>query len=528
MKQFKNLTKNNKEKSIKSGSIVPEEAANLAFYSNEKINPKNNLSVVDLSSTISENKASFIGGVKAFYANELGILEDENGNTTFPTQNITVSDTFIQKEYSTELINEYEININEFFHYYYVSRFFTAAPSGYSFESLDDHTGTSLMKLLNIKVVNKKNQEYLDINTEKLKYKILIEPYYTEQNFEEIDIPYRIIVGLDSSEPIDLKLIYDKVECNSDGIIVSQNIRYSESINARPYFENTPEESYVMDNSFGKKVYSVKKYNKKYSDIFTNQKTKSGYNVFVPKKALSDNRTYEVFNWRLIARTNRSVNLELADYGVDVEDSGEIKQKTINAAVIYDSSDTTSLQNINPYVFYRLQDSPFNFSKFTFQNPLSDSLEKNTANYWIVDLNSIQTLKDFDVVTFCPTKDLSERSLSIVSNYVKYENGTLIVDGSSYPSNKPFVSSDLFINPLPEVSPAVILSYFYNENNKILNEDKNGGWNIDSSIFENSDIGVYGLRKAQQRTLNQAIGSSKSFLGIGLSQESNGSIRMFT
>ena len=38
MKEFKNLTKNKKEKSVKVGSSVPVEAANLAFYSNEQIN----------------------------------------------------------------------------------------------------------------------------------------------------------------------------------------------------------------------------------------------------------------------------------------------------------------------------------------------------------------------------------------------------------------------------------------------------------------------------------------------------------
>jgi hypothetical protein len=524
MKQFKNLTKNKKENSIKSGVTVPEEAANLAFFSNERISPQNNLSVVDLSTIIPENKASFVGGVKTFYANELGILEDENGNTIFPTQNITVSDTFIGKEFKTELLNENEINSNEFFHYYYVSRFFTAAPSGYSFNSLNEFLSPSSIKFLNIKVVDSKNEDYVEKSTGKKKYKILLEPYYTETNFQENDVPYRIIVGLDTSDPIDLKLVYDKVECLADGTIVNQNLRYSETVNPRPYFQQIPEESYVMDNSFAKKVYSVKKYSKKYSDIFANQDPKTGYSVFVPKKALSDNRTYEVFNWRLIARSNKSINLELVDYFFDIEDTGSIRQKTVKAAVLYDSTDTTSLQNIKPYVFYRLQNSPFNFSKFTFENPLGSSSEKNTANYWIVDINEIETLSDFDVISFCPTKALSEKATAILSNYVKYNNGTVVVDASSYPSNQPFISSEISINSSPDITPAVMPNLYYNVQNKILNEDKNGGWNIDSSIFENENLGIYGLNKSGYRTINSEIGASKSFIKAGTSEETGSSI----
>jgi len=524
MKEFKNLTKNKKEKSIKVGSSVPNEAANLAFYSNEQINPNSNLSVIDISSVIPENKASTVGGIKTFFANELGILEDENGNTLFPTSNIVLSDSFVGKEYKTEMLKEQEINSSEFFHYYYVSRFFTAAPAGYSFSRLNEYLNPITIKFLNIKVIDSKNQEYIDINTGNKKYKILLEPYLTQENFEESDIPYKIIVGLDASSPIDLKLIYDKVECDIDGKIINQNLRYSETINATPYFKQIPEESYVVDNSFNKKVFSVKKYNKKYSDIFSGYETSSGYSVYVPKKALADNRTFEVFNWRLVARSNQSINLELVDYFADIENSTKIKQKTVKAAVLYDSNDTTSLSNIKPYVFYRLNNSPFNFSKFVFENPLASISEKNTASYWIVDINNINSLKDFDVVTFCPTKKLSEKANAIISNYVKYDNGTVIVDASSYPSNEPFVASEIFINPLPSVSPSALPQHFYNETNKILDENKNGGWNINSSIFETFEIGIYGLRKSSYRTLNSSIGSSKSFIKVGTSESTGSSI----
>jgi len=522
MKKFDNLTKNKKESAIKVGSSVPRDAANIAFYSNESLSPKNNLSVVDVSQAINENKSSMTAGIKTFYANELGILEDENGNTMFPTANVTVSDSFIGKPYYTELLDQSQINPVEFFHHYYVSRFFTAAPGGISFSDLGDYLSENRMKFLNIKVLNEQNEDYIEASTGKKKYKILLEPFQTSQNQQESDIPYRIIVGLDSTKPVNLKLIYDKVECDVNGIITKQDLRYSETINASQYFAFRSEESYVTDNSYNKKVYSVKKYNKKYADIFPGNINTAGYNVFVPKKALADNRTYEVFNWRLIARSKQSVNLELVDYFADIEENTGIKFRTIKAAVLYDSTDTTSYDNIEPYVFYRLQNSPFNFSKFLFENPNAQIQEKNKASYWIVDVNSIESLEDYDVIAFCPTKALSEKAKIIISNYVKIQNGTIIVDGSNYPSNAPFVLSDIYIN---ESSITAIPTYYgYNETNKILDENKNGGWNINQSIFENQNYGIFGLKKNIYRNLNLEISSAKSFLNIGTSANSAGSV----
>jgi peptidoglycan hydrolase-like protein with peptidoglycan-binding domain len=522
MKKFENLTKNSKEKAIKVGRTVPSDAANLSFYSNEELTPANNLSIIDVSQSIPENKASQNSGVKTFFANELGILEDENGSTLFPTSNITVSDTILGKDYVTEELNEFDINSLEFFHHYYVSRFFTAAPSGFSIAEIDDYLSPSYIRFLNIKVIDSNNQEYVDINTGRKKYKILLDPYLTEQNSQEADVPYKIIVGLDATSPVGLKLVYDKVECDSNGKIINQNLRYSETINARPYFKLLPEESFVVDNSYRKKVFSVKKYNKKYSDVFTNYSTSTGYSVYVPKKALADNRTFEVFNWRLIARSKQSLNLELVDYFASLEETTGIKQKTIQAAVLYDSTDTTSLDNIKPYIFYRLQNSPFNFSKFSFSNPLRENQEKNQASYWMVDINSVDTLEDFDIVAFRPTKKLSERATSIISNYVKIQNGTILVDGSNYPSNEPFISSDLFLNTLNTAN--VPAYYEYNTSSKILDESKNGGWNIDQSIFENEDFGIFGLKKPAYRYINSTIPKSKSLINIGESSSSSDSV----
>jgi hypothetical protein len=394
MKLFKNKTDSQKENAIKVGLSVPDDAANIAYFVNEQLSPKNNLTVIDLSSSIPENKISLDRGVKTYYANELGILEDENGNTIFPSQDVSISDSFLLKDYQTEMLKVSEINSDEFFYYYYVSRFFVSAPSNYSTYGLSEYIPQSFYGYLNIKVLNSQNQDHIDINTGRKKYKILLDPFITENNYQDTEIPYRIIIGLDSSDPINLKLVYDKIECDSNGKATSQYLRYSESINAIEYFKIIPEESFVIDKNYDKKVFSVKKFNKKYSDIFNVNINSTGYQVFVPKRAISDNRTYEVFNWRLIARSKQSVNLDLIDYFSDLETTTGIKQKTVNVGVLYDSLDTQSLEIIKPYVFYRLEKSPFNFSKFEFKNPISEAdnnLDKTKANYWMIDVQSIDS-----------------------------------------------------------------------------------------------------------------------------------------
>jgi hypothetical protein len=524
MKLFKNRTVSEKENAIKVGSSVPDDAANIAYFINEQLSPKNNLTVIDISSSIPENKISLDRGVKTYYANELGVLEDETGNTIFPSADISISDSFLLKDYQTEMLKVAEINSDEFFHYYYVSRFFISAPANYSTYGLSEYIPQSLYSALNIKVLNSQNQDHVDINTGRKKYKILLDPYATEANSEDTERPYKVIIGLDSSDPINLKLVYDKVECDSDGKVTSQYLRYSESINAVQYFKPIAEETFVVDNNYDKKVFSVKKFNKKYSDIFNTNINSTGYQVFVPKRAIADNRTYEVFNWRLVARSNQSVNLELIDYFSDLETTTGIKQKTVNVGVLYDSLDTQSLEVIKPYVFYRLEKSPFNFSKFAFKNPVSEAannLDKTKANYWMIDIQSIDSLENFDILTFCPTKKLSEKANILINNYVKIHNGTLLVDGSLYPSGEAFISPDI---SMATFTASVVPTYYgYVTSSKILDETKNGGWNIDSTIFENQDYGIFGLKKGAYKQLSN-INSSKSFLNIGISSSSNSSV----
>lgn len=526
MKKFENITALGNEEAVKVGNFIPGEAAGLAYFLNESLSPAKNLKVVDISETIAENKIASGNKTKLFYANENGMLQDENGNVNFNTSDIVLSDRILSRDYTTERIDSDSINENDFMHYYYVSRYFISAPTGYGINDLDDYHDISYYKNLNIKVLDSENKEYIDKNTGRKKYKVILDPYLTESNALRAEIPYRIFVGLDSSKPINLSLVYDKVELQDDGNIVSQTLNYSETINAVPYFNQVEEESLVVSKS-GKTIYAIKKFNKKYSEIFKHNLNYNSYQIFVPRKALIDNRTYEVFNWRIVARVNQPVNYDIVDNSQNAEDSGEIKQRTINVGVLYDSLDTTRLENIKPYIFYRLEKSPFNMSKYVFQNPnvesqvWNQSIEngkpsKSESRYWMVDIQSVENLNDYDILSFAPTNKLSQKATDIIREYVTLKNGTLLVDASAYPSDQPFVFNEIKIPSIQSNTTDVY--YEYLESN-ILDENKNGGWNIDQSIFSNQKNGIFGIKKSTYRSIF-GVDQSKVFLNVGPSASS--------
>ena len=530
MKKFENITTIGNEEAVKIGNFIPNNGAGLAYFLNESPSPAKNLKVIDISDTIAENKIVFENKTRLLYANELGMLQDEDGNVNFNSSDLTLSDRFLSKDHTTERINFDSVNENDFMHYYYVSKYFISAPKGYGIDDLDDYRDISYYKNINIKVLDSQNKEYVDKNTGRKKYKILLDPYLTEANSSGTETPYRIIVGLDSSKPIDVNLIYDKVELNDDGEIVSQTLNYPETINAIPYYEQVEEEAFVVSKS-GRKIYSVKKFNKKYSEIFKHNLDYNSYQVYVPRKALLDNRTYEAFNWRIVARVKQSINQEIVDNSKNAEDSGQIKTRTVNVGVLYDSTDTTNLENIKPYVFYRLEKSPFNISKYIFENPEVESKlwnqsvegnkpSKSEARYWMVDIQSVDNLNNYDILSFAPGNTLSQKAANLIKEYVTQKNGTIIVDASRYPAEQPFVFSEI---TMPIFQAAVADTYHeYNETN-ILDENKNGGWNIDKTIFSNSSHGIFGVMKNAYKKIS-TVNQEKVFLYAGTSTQSKSPI----
>jgi hypothetical protein len=134
-----------------------------------------------------------------------------------------------------------------------------------------------------------------------------------------------------------------------------------------------------------------------------------------------------------------------------------------------------------------------------------------------MDIQNITSLKNFDIVAFSPTKALSEKAKVLLKSYLKDSSGTAFIDGSKYPSNTDFLDSDIFINPIN--TSVVDTIYSYNTSSKILDEDKNGAWNIDQSIFEKDTYGIFGKKNSSYRKINETD-TNNNILSVGISSSS--------
>lgn len=505
MKKFDNLTESQKEQAIKVGTTVPDDAIGLGFFSFPDVSPGNNLTKLDISETIPENRIRSSSDNESFiaYADEFGVLRTKDGKNTFPGDDLTIGDLFIDKPTPTGLVREADLNSAAYVHYYYVSKFFVAAPSNFSFIGLSGYLNPDNIKSLNIKVIDSSGNEYIDKNSGRRKYRISLEPFSTEVNQNRTEKPHRVIVLLDSDNPVNLQLVYDKVEVDEEGNFSNQILRYTETINAVTYYQEVPEEAFVMDPNYSnKRLYSLQRINQKYADIITQEAVQSGYQIVTPRKAIKDHRTYEAFNWRLVARTRNNLNLDLVNYGSDIDSSGNIIQRTVKVAVLYSSANNdTSNSVINPYIFYRLESSPFNLSKYTFINPKSSVASKNLASYWKLDIDSVTDLSEYDVLAWSPTSRITDSQAQKINNFMR-RSGTLVLDLSAGNVDASLLNPQLARQSTVELAQFVEM---YN-GSPLLDPLKNGGWNIVPAVFERNTYSVIGSNK------NAAFNSFKKYL----------------
>lgn len=506
MDKFTNITVEGHEKAVRIGTNVTSGDVVLAWFNTEEVTASNSVSIVDLSNGIPENTITTLSTNAPIiaYADELGFLRKIDGSYSFPTNNLTISNLFLNSMTSSRRYLESEIDSKDFIHYYYVSRHFAAAPNEIGLFSLKDFAPEKTARLLKIKVLNEYNSEYIDPITGKKKYRILLERFVVEGNVSNFDVPYKVIVLLDHTKPVNLKLVYDKVETDDSGNIINQEIQYSETINAVPYFKEIPEEAFVMDkNYYRKNNFSIKKINQKYSDLFSTNLSDKGYQLISPTKGISDYRTFEVFNWRLIGRTKKSINLDQINYGQELDLSGNIISKTVKAGVLYSSkSGPINNAGINPYIFYRLEKSPFNFAKYTIVNPLQlnqtfttnnqiqsviDSGGKNLAEYWRVDIDTINDLSQFDILAWSPSSSITAEQQAKITEFLK-KNGTLILDMSYGGVNASAISPQLSLAASPISSQSIATT----ASSVVIDPTKNGGWTLVNQIFEKPYYGIYG------------------------------------
>jgi peptidoglycan hydrolase-like protein with peptidoglycan-binding domain len=524
MKKFQNLTTDGNEKSVKIGKNVPTQGAGISWFSSLKVNPRNNISIVDISGSIQENRITNEDGLKATiaFADELGFLKKVDGSYDFPSNDVTVGNIFLNKATGTEKIDISEPDASGFVHYMYISRYFISGPANMSLISLKQYVPFESIKDLNIKVLDANNNEYIDSLTNIKKYRILLEPFKTLSNYSGNEWPYRIIVLFDSDEPINLKLVYDKVECDDNANAFNLNVNYVETVNAIPYFYEVPEESFVIDDNYkDKNNFSIKKIDDKYRTLISEVNKQNGYQIIVPSKAIKDYRTFEVFNWRTITRTRNNINFDQVNYGSELDSSGTIIQKTVNVGVLYSSVTQVTNSSINPYIFGRLQNSPFNLAKYTFVNPSATSIDKTLASYWKVDIDTIDDLSNFDVLAWSPSTVVTANQNAKLQEFLR-KNGTLILDMNDGGCDARSLNTQLSVS-----STTTSSSYIDTVNtNVLLDNTKNGGWSIQDGIFEKDYYGIYGSNYSYRgntyknyRYFNNTT-ATNSFLNVGTSSAS--------
>ncbi len=501
MDKFNLDINNSSQKKVRKVNNLPVDKSStaLAWFDSKPVTPANNVSITDISNFILENSYSSNSDVftlgaknKIVFSNELGILEDLEGNTVFDSDDISVSDTFLGSLMLDKKYYLNDIRKESFVHSYYVSRYYTLLPrDSYGYKDLNDFLPESNIPK-SIKVIDENGFEYVDLESGLKKYRILIEhldlPIYSNRS----NLPSKIIILFDSPSPKDLFLVYDKVSLSSTESISSVVPQYKENINTVSIFNRVSEESVVVDNSSrSKKIYSKKSITAKNNLIDSTSYKSEGFEIFVPKKALSDNRTYESFNWRLISQVKRSVDVSSINNSEEIDSENSLKQKVVNCAVLATSAQINSMQqsenfgSANPYVFLRLEQSPFNISKYSFVNPSSGNISiysKQQALYWILDIDTVtpETLALYDILAWTPSSPITVTQGLKIKKFIESTQGTIVLDLSK----TSFGAEN--IDPVLTVSSSEyqLDNWSYNLNNIFINENKNNAWPIAQTVFE--------------------------------------------
>ena len=155
MKKFQNLTTYGNEKSVKLGKNIPTQAAGISWFSSSKVSPGSNISIVDISGSIQENRITNEDGLQATiaFADELGFLKKIDGSYDFPSNDVTVANIFLNRATNTEKIDIAQTDASSFVHYMYISRYFINAPANMSLISLKQYVPFESIQDLNIKVL---------------------------------------------------------------------------------------------------------------------------------------------------------------------------------------------------------------------------------------------------------------------------------------------------------------------------------------------------------------------------------------
>jgi len=478
---------------------VDDHSVGLAWFSSKQISPGNNLSITDLSGFTPENAyATEINSNpldlknKLVFANELGVLEDENANTIFDCEDVSVSDIFLDQQTLDQKYLHKEIKNKMFAHSYYVSRHYTMLPlNSFLIDDLDSFIEQDQIPK-SIKVIDENGQEYVGRDNGLKKYRILLDQIDNSVYEERSNRPYKIVVLFSEPHPKNLQLVYDKVSLSSNESVSSVVPQYKENINTVSVFNEIVEESIAVDNSMrNKKIFSKKSTTFKNNIINNNSSSADGFEIVVPKKAISDSRTYETFNWRLVAKILRKVDVSSVNQQEEIDSELKIKQKVVNCAVLCTSSQLSEMiasgnyGSANPYIFYRLQQSPYNLSKYSYTNPNNTQHPVNVALHWLMSIDTItnEQLSSFDILAWSPVSYITKEQGEKIKYFIEKTQGTIVLD-LSQSGGAENIDPSLTIS----TDSHALNTWKYNVDSVFLDEKKNNAWPINPSVFESVKI----------------------------------------
>ena len=479
------------------------------WFQSDEVTPESYLSILDMSSLTAENSANTTAGSSDFcmYADEFGVLRYaktndqlhqmkhspivKNSEVSVSNIIITGQDEVINNNYSTRIEDFEDAKVA---HSFYVSRYFTILPKTAAvYNGIGKSLKLKYPDKYNIKVVDSSGKKYVDEFGQD-NYEIFIENYPTILEESSVDY-FRIIVALDDADPIGLQLVYDKFERNSEGIPYNQFLNYKEYINSMPLYAYVVEESEVIDpSSVDKRVYSTQLFAHKENKLLKNKTEDEGWKVVTPKKAIQDPRTFQNFNWRLLAKINYNFS-KIKDIYQNTE------RAVLNVAVLYSGP----IENMhNPYIFANLEESVINQQNFLFENPLRPvNSNKTQRAYWALDIDSfistIATNQDidpfqYDFIVWTPNQTITpsqKRALDLfLENGVSVFLDCSMLDQSSL-SSSGLENFDYSINATSKSSGYINIVSEYEEGDDNLN-----GWDL-TEYQETSEIGrhnVFGNR----------------------------------
>jgi hypothetical protein len=459
VKAFKNVTNQGNEPAVKKAVHLPEDSINLGWFNSTEITPEMHLSVSDLSGLIPENVVPVSTSEidTAMYADEFGVLRylktNQEMNQGFGSPIVANSEVSISNYIASE--EQADINFNYtgrevafesemFIHSYYVSNFFTLLDSTVSnYNGIEKSAELREPSKSGIQVVDGSGNNFLDSNG-KNKYKIILEKYTNNRSvvelsgtrYQGLDL-YRIIVLLEEVNPKDLYLIYNKYEKNEDNIPYNPFFAYKEKVNTIPYYKYVIEESEVIDpSSSERKVYSTQLFSYKENELLKTRISNDGWKIYAPRKAIQDPRTFQSFNWRLLAKITYNYSNVRNVYA-------DSERATLNVGVLYSGQASDAK---NAYVFANMEESVFNLQNYLFQNPIAASTNnKSQRSYWLVNIddNTIDYSR-FDILVWTPTQAITELQGNAV-NRALISNASVFIDASLISSNLSYLGIDLSI-----------------------------------------------------------------------------------